>query len=400
MITGGGAAGFFAAIHAKASKPQAEVIILEKTGKVLSKVLVSGGGRCNVTHNQTDLNELLKAYPRGRILLKWVLRKWGVTNTIRWFEAHGVELKTEEDGRMFPVTDDSRTVAGALQNAAEQLGVELRLQTGVTAIHKGENDFTLLLNTGGSMQADRVIVTTGGFPKLSQFDFLKSLDLEITAPVPSLFTFNIPDAELHQLKGLSSAWGRVKVKGLEGWFEGPVLITHWGLSGPAVLKASAFLAHELAARDYNYEIMVDWTGSGEETAREHMVSHLLMHSGKKTINANPFSFPQRLWEYLLDRAGADPEKPCRDLSKSEKNKILEQCIRCEYKAQGKTTFKEEFVSAGGVSIAEIDPNTMQSKKHAGLYFAGEVVDIDGITGGYNFQAAWATGYVAGSSAVK
>lgn len=400
MIAGGGAAGFFAAIHAKASKPNARIMIIEKSQKLLSKVLVSGGGRCNVTYNETDLEALLKNYPRGRTLLKWVLRKWGVLNTIRWFEAHGVELKTEDDGRMFPVTDDSRTVAGALLNAAEQLGIIIRTGTGIESILPENGIFRVQVTGKEIILAKNVIIATGGFPKKEQYRFLQNLGLEISDPVPSLFTFNIPDKSLHELKGISSSWGRVKIKGLEGWYEGPVLITHWGISGPAVLKTSAYLARELRAMNYEFTAMVDWTGLGEEEAREHFISHLLMNSAKQICNANPFSFPRKLWEYLLAKSGIPNDKLCRDLNKNEKNKLLENCIRTELKASGKTTFKEEFVTAGGVSVNEIDANTMQSKKIPGLFFAGEVIDMDGITGGFNFQAAWATGYIAGSSAVK
>lgn len=399
MVVGGGAAGFFSAIHAKASKPAAKVAILEKSQKLLSKVLVSGGGRCNVTHDETDLTELLKAYPRGKSLLKWALRKWGVSNTIRWFESHGVTLKTEEDGRMFPTTDDSRTIAGALLNAAEQLGIEIELGCGVHSIQPNSDGFKLE-TAAGNIQCKNLILACGGFPKYEQYLFLSQMGLEIVKPVPSLFTFNIPDPELHKLMGVSSPWGRIKVSGMDGWYEGPVLITHWGLSGPAVLKASAFLAKELNHTNYQFTTIVDWTGMGEETAREHFVSHMLMHAAKKIVNSNPFQFPQRLWEYLLAKAGIQEDKPTRDLSKSAKNKLLEYCIRSEFEARGKTTFKDEFVTCGGVSISEIDSNTMMSKKIPGLYFAGEIVDIDGITGGFNFQAAWATGYVAGSSAAK
>lgn len=360
---------------------------------------ISGGGRCNVTHNQTDLTELLKNYPRGKSLLKWVLRKWSVTNTIRWFETHGVQLKTEEDGRMFPITDDSRTIVGALQNAAEQLGVEVWLSCGIDHIEKNDIGFTCTQGNN-HIQAKKIILASGGFPKSEQYQFLREMGLEIVEPVPSLFTFNIPQPELHALQGISTPWGRIKVEGHEGWYEGPILITHWGLSGPAVLKASAFLARELHETNYNFNALVDWTGMGEETAREHFVSHWLMHAAKQIGNANPFEFPRKLWEHLIETCGLDSSKLCRDLNKAEKGKLLERCIRSPYTALGKTTFKEEFVTAGGIALKEIDANTMQAKNIPGLYFAGEIIDLDGVTGGFNFQAAWATGYIAGSSAVK
>jgi predicted Rossmann fold flavoprotein len=400
LIVGGGAAGFFAAIHAKATKPHLNIVIAEKSDKLLSKVLISGGGRCNVTYNEPDLDSLLTQYPRGRLLLKWVLRKWGVVNTIRWFESHGVELKTEEDGRMFPISDDSKTIASALLNAADQLGITVLTKKGVRGIQILEKGFNVIFTDSEQMGCKKLVIATGGFPKLEQFGFLSRLGIEINPPVPSLFTFNIPDPELHELQGVSSPWGRVKIKGIEGWFEGPVLITHWGISGPGVLKTSAFLARELNALNYEFTAIVDWTGMGEEQAREHFISYLLMNSPRQIINANPFSFPKKLWEYLINKVGIEKGKLCRDLNKAEKNKLLELCIRTECHASGKTTFKQEFVTSGGVLISEIDANTMQSKNIPGLYFAGEVVDIDGVTGGFNFQAAWATGYIAGSSAAK
>lgn len=399
LVIGGGAAGFFSAIHAKATKPKASVVILEKSNKLLSKVLVSGGGRCNVSHNQPDLSELLKAYPRGKSLLKWVLRKWGVVNTVRWFESHHVSLKTEEDGRMFPSTNDSSTIANALLVAAQNLGIEIITGNGLESLLPIENEFVVQTKEF-EFAAKSVIIACGGFPKIEQYQFISNLGIQIEPPVPSLFTFNIPDTQLYDLKGVSTPWGRVKVSGLDGWFEGPIMITHWGLSGPAILKASAFLARELHSSAYKYTVLTDWTGMGEEAAREHYISYLLMHSARQISNANPFEFPRKLWEFLLDRAEIKPDKLCRDLSKSEKNKLLEVCVRSEYKANGKTTFKEEFVTAGGVALSEIDANTMQSKKIPNLYFAGEIIDMDGITGGYNFQAAWATGYIAGSSSVK
>lgn len=400
MIIGGGAAGFFASIHAKATKNNLRVVIAEKSGKLLSKVLVSGGGRCNVTHNQTDNAELLMAYPRGRSLLKWALRKWSVTNTIRWFETHGVELKTEADGRMFPATDSSQTIANAILDSAEKLGVEVHTGLGLEKITVKDDGFHCLFNDKSEWISRRVIIATGGFPKKEQFDFITSLGIEIEDPVPSLFTFNIPDKDLHALMGISTIESKIKIESMPDWYEGPVLITHWGLSGPAVLKASSYLAKELHAANYKYTILVDWSAMGEETAREVLDSNLLMNSAKKLINTNPFDLPGRLWEFILQRSKVSAEKICRDLSKKEKNQILEQTVRCKFKANGKTTFKEEFVTAGGVITSEIDHDTMQSKKIKGLYFAGEVINMDGITGGFNFQAAWATGYLAGSSAAK
>ncbi|MBL7812264.1 MAG: NAD(P)/FAD-dependent oxidoreductase [Bacteroidetes bacterium] len=403
LVLGGGAAGFFAAIHAKASKPGANVVILEKSNKVLAKVLISGGGRCNVTHNDTDNSSLIKNYPRGRALLKWPLRKWGVTNTIRWFERHGVMLKTEEDGRMFPESDSSESIAGALTDEVSRLGIPWHLRSGVSRIEQAESHFEVYLDNGNLWNARRVIVACGGFPKLESYAFLQNLGLEIVPPVPSLFTFDIKDPKLHELMGISTLGSRVKAEGMEaedgqGWFEGPVLITHWGLSGPAVLKASAWLARGLYDKKYNFRLFTDWSGLGEEKARESLISLWLMNAAKQVGNVSPFGMASRLWGYLLQRAGVPADKLCRDLTKHERNKLVELCVRCPFDVRGKTTFKEEFVTAGGVASQEVEKDSMESKKVPGLFFAGEILDIDGITGGFNFQAAWSTGQMAGVSA--
>lgn len=405
-MVGAGAAGFFAAINAKAVKPQKRVLIIEKTGKILSKVLVSGGGRCNVTHNETDLAALLTNYPRGKGLLKWTLRKWSVTNTIRWFERHGVALKTEEDGRMFPVTDKSSTIIDCLVQTAQNLGVQWETKTDMELLRPlNGGGFEVETSSGQLITAKTVILACGGWAKSEQYDFLRELGIEIINPVPSLFTFNVPDTPLKELQGVSVPWGRVKITGMEGgtdngWFAGPVLITHWGLSGPAVLKASAFLARNLEEVNYVATALVDWTGMGEEKARSLFEADLLMNAAKKIINVNPFGLPKRLWVHILNASAIDEDKTVRDLSKSEKNKILEFAVRTPLNIQGKTTFKEEFVTAGGVATTEVDKDSMESKSIPGLFFAGEILDVDGITGGFNFQAAWSTGYVAGVKAAE
>ncbi len=406
LIVGGGAAGYFAAIHAKTAKPAKKVLIIEKSNKLLAKVAISGGGRCNVTHNEPDLASILEYYPRGRGLLKWALRKWGVTNTIRWFERHGVQLKTEEDGRMFPISDDSATVVDCLLHEAERLGVECITSTGLKSFEPlSPKGFRVVTDKGINIVAKSLILACGGFPKLSQFDFIIRHGIEIIEPVPSLFTFNITDKELHSLMGISVQGCKVRVVGMDsgpekGWFSGPVLITHWGLSGPAVLKASAFLARELYAENYDVNMLVDWTGMGEEKARSLWDADLLMNAAKKVGNTNPFHLPARLWDLLLNRASVNAETVVRDLSKQDKNRLLENCIRSPFSVKGKTTFKEEFVTAGGVSITEIDKDTMECKKIPGLFFAGEIIDLDGVTGGFNFQAAWCTGYLAGVRAIE
>jgi predicted Rossmann fold flavoprotein len=406
LVVGGGAAGFFAAIHAKASKPAKRVHIIEKSNKVLAKVLISGGGRCNVTYNEPDLTAILEHYPRGRGILKWAIRKWGVTNTMRWFGRNGVPLKVEEDGRIFPVSDSSASIAGCLTSVAARLGVTWETHTGLKSIKPLEGGgFEALTETGNTIRTSVVLLACGGFPKLSMFSFITDLGIEVEPPVPSIFTFNIADPSLHALKGVSVPWGKVRVAGMDagnekGWFSGPILITHWGLSGPAVLKSSAWLARELAACNYSFTVLVDWSGLGEEKGRSLFEADLLMNSAKKIVNVNPFTLPSRLWEYLIVRAGINSDTVVRDLAKTDKNRLLEQCIRCLWQAEGKTTFKEEFVTAGGVASHEVDKDTLECRKVPGLYFAGEILDIDGVTGGFNFQAAWSTGYVAGVRAAE
>jgi predicted Rossmann fold flavoprotein len=406
LVVGAGAAGFFAAIHAKTAKPNKQVLIIEKSNKVLAKVLVSGGGRCNVTHNQTDLGEILECYPRGRTLLKWTLRKWGVTNTIRWFERHGVPLKTEEDGRMFPTTDNSETIVSCLTEEATRLGVSWKLGMGMKSFEPlSPKGFKVLTDKGDTIITQSLLIACGGFPKAQQFEFITRHGITIVEPVPSLFTFNIPNDALRTFMGVSVPWGRIKVIGMDegpekGWFSGPILITHWGLSGPAILKASAFLARELAKTDYQASVLVDWTGMGEEKARSLFDADLLMNAAKMVDNINPFQLPKRLWEYLLQLSSIDGETRVRDMAKSAKNKLLENCIRCAYNMEGKTTFKEEFVTAGGVATTAVDKDSLECKQLPGLFFAGEILDIDGITGGFNFQAAWSTGYLAGVRAIE
>lgn len=418
VVIGGGAAGFFAAIHAALANRKAKVIILEKTTKLLAKVRISGGGRCNVTHQCFSINEMSKKYPRGEKQMKQLLHSFMTTDTIEWFESRGVKLKAESDGRMFPITDDSQTIVDCLMRESQKLGIEIRLNCDVLQIvpclgvTPSQTTFELQLRGQEKIICHKVIVATGGSPKESGLAWLKELGHEVETPVPSLFTFNIPNNPIVKLMGLSVPTAKVKVQGTKLEAEGAVLATHWGLSGPAVLRLSAWGARELALMGYHFKISVNWLGINEEKLRLLINANKSDFVNKLITNCNlsvilPSSdvvkispIPNRLWEFLLEKTEIPITKKWAELSKNELNRLINSLVNDEYEVKGKTTFKEEFVTCGGVRLSEIDLQNMQSKKVPNLYFTGEVLDIDGITGGFNFQAAWTTGYLAGTSAGK
>lgn len=394
IVIGGGAAGFFAAISAKQHIPSADVLLLEKSNKLLAKVRVSGGGRCNVTHDQPNIRKLSTHYPRGERFLRKAFEHFSVKDTIAWFVQSGVQLKTEADGRMFPVSDDSGTIIRCLMDEAEERGVRIALQSGVGAIERASNGFKLRMESGGELQADRVIVTTGGHPKAEGYTWLKQLGHTIVQPVPSLFTFNMPGEAIRSLMGVVADPVRARIIGTKLESTGPLLITHWGMSGPAVLRLSAWGARVVQGMGYRFTLQLHWLGGmGEEDVHNAMTQE--DHRRKQTQNANPFPLPRRLWEFLLNKAEIPLEKTWGDVGKKDRNRLVDLLTNDRYAVSGKTTFKEEFVTAGGVALEEVDPLTLQSQKVPGLYFAGEVLDIDGITGGFNFQAAWTTGFLAG-----
>ncbi|QQR86203.1 MAG: NAD(P)/FAD-dependent oxidoreductase [Flavobacteriales bacterium] len=394
-VIGAGAAGYFAAISVREHWLGAHVELLEKGSKVLAKVRISGGGRCNVSHDQPEPRKLALHYPRGGRFLKKAFEQWSVQDTVAWFEAQGVELKTEEDGRMFPVTDDSGTIVEALRSAAHKAGVVLRMNAGVRALRKTEGGFAIELEGGQGLVMDKVIVAAGGHPKTEGYAWLADLGVPIVQPVPSLFTFNLMDKSMSELMGVVAPKAVVRLAGLKLEEQGPLLITHWGFSGPPVLRLSAWGARELQAAQYRYTVQVNWVGRPENEARAEMDNDWSSHPKKQVINACPFDLPERLWAWHLDKAGIPATKPCAEVGKHDRNRLLDRLVNDRHPAQGKTTFKEEFVTAGGVDLTSVDPNTMQSRTLPGLFFAGEVLDIDGITGGFNFQAAWTTGWVAG-----
>ncbi|WP_317196783.1 BaiN/RdsA family NAD(P)/FAD-dependent oxidoreductase [Hymenobacter piscis] len=400
-VLGGGAAGFFGAIACAEANPNLRVLLLEKTGKLLSKVRLSGGGRCNVTHAADTAAQLVQHYPRGARQLKEPFKQFGAPDTVRWFESRGVQLKTEPDGRMFPTTDSSETIAQCLLEAARRAGVEILLQTTAEHIEPlAGGGFQLVLSgprvAAPELKVARVLVATGGAPKSGQYDWLRQLGHAVQEPVPSLFTFNVPDSPLRELPGVSVARARVKVAGEKLEYEGPVLVTHWGVSGPAVLKLSAWGARRLHELAYQSTTLINWLPDfTEDTLRQQLQEHRGPH-GRKTVGSNPlFGLPQRLWRTLSEQAGIGAETRWNELPAKLQNRLIEALLRTALPMRGKTTYKDEFVTCGGITLGEINMQTMESRLVPGLHFAGEVLDIDGITGGFNFQAAWTTGYLAG-----
>jgi predicted Rossmann fold flavoprotein len=395
VVIGGGAAGFFCAVNAARMNPQLKVLLLEKTGKLLSKVKISGGGRCNTTHACFEIPELAKRYPRGQNFLKKSFHWFNTNDTIAWFAERGVVLKTEADGRMFPATDDSQTIIDCLLREADKYRVEVQLSKEVKQIEKTENGFIIHLLNGITLHANYICVATGGYPKSTMFEWLQQTGHTIEAPVPSLFTFNMPGNGITSLMGVSVPNAMVKVTGTKLAETGPLLITHWGMSGPAILRLSAWGARELAEKQYSFNISVNWLGAETENQlRERWQEIRENNASQKIGNKNPFQLPNRLWLFFLEETQIQPEMRWADLPSKLQNKLIQILTTQQFQVKGKTTFKEEFVTCGGIKLSEIDPNTMQSKKTEGLFFAGEVMDIDGITGGFNFQNAWTSGFLA------
>ncbi|MEO6550074.1 MAG: NAD(P)/FAD-dependent oxidoreductase [Ferruginibacter sp.] len=395
IVIGGGAAGFFCAINAARLNPLLEVIIVERGSKVLQKVKVSGGGRCNTTHACFEIETMASRYPRGERFVKKAFYQFFTTDTVEWFKSRGVELKTEPDGRMFPKANTSQAIIDCLVNGVNKYGVSLRLNMPVAKIAPLASGFHIYFDDNETIATDFVMLACGGFQKLSQFDWLSNLGHTVAEPVPSLFTFNFPNHPLNTLMGVVAPNAMVKIAGAKPISQGPVLITHWGLSGPAILKLSAFAARDLAAVNYQFTVLVNWCMDYNEHSFVQKVQQLRNQSAnQKPANGNFTGLPSRLWEFMLQQAGIDDTKRWADLQNAVVNKLSKSICGYEMVAAGKTTFKEEFVTAGGIALNEIDANTMMSKKHPGLYFGGEIMDVDGITGGYNFQHAWTSGFVA------
>lgn len=390
-IIGGGAAGFFAAITCAESSPDARVIIFERGKSVLEKVRISGGGRCNVTHACFDARELAKNYPRGSRELLGPFTKFGPADTVEWFERRGVRLKTESDGRMFPATDSSQTIVDCLVQAAARAGVQVRTSARVEQISPEENGQWKV----DGVLFDKVVVATGS--SAAMWENLRQLGHTIIDPVPSLFTFNTKDTRLRELAGVSVPNASLHIAGLKFTATGPLLITHWGLSGPAILRISAWGARELHQANYKFELSINFTGkSTEETIA--VLNGIKTELSKKTVAAQAGAgMPLRLWQRLVEAAEIDPQRRWADMSKTETQALAAQLSQARFQITGKSTFKEEFVTAGGVSLKELNFNNFESKIYPHLYLAGEVLDIDAITGGFNFQAAWTGGWLAGQA---
>jgi predicted Rossmann fold flavoprotein len=338
---------------------------------------------------------MIKKYPRGGRFLKKAFHSFFTSDTIEWFEQRGVPLKTEADGRMFPQSNNSQTIIDCLLNEAGKYKVEILMSTTVNNVQKKENQWELHLSNKKSIIADFVCIACGGFSKKEQFVWLTELGHTFEQPVPSLFTFNVPKDPITALMGISVERATVKISGTKLQETAPLLITHWGFSGPAVLKLSAWGARELAEKHYNFRILINWLPDLNEVTLRDRLQHIRFESAaQKIVNRNPFGLPSRLWEYLLKIVGVDAEIRWADLPAKEQNLLIKTLCAQEFTVQGKTTFKEEFVTAGGITLAEVDVNTMQSKTAPGIFFAGEILDIDGITGGFNFQNAWTTGWIA------
>lgn len=401
LVIGGGAAGFFAAVNAAQMQPGLRVVLFEKSNKLLSKVKVSGGGRCNVTHACFNNRELVGFYPRGSRELAQAFARFGPANTVEWFESRGVELKTEDDGRMFPVTDDSQTIVDCLLEEAEKYGVQVITGVGVHGLQRdAESEYWKVTFEGAypALEAKHVLVATGGGRSIDAYKWLTNLGHTIVQPVPSLFTFNMPGNPVTQLMGISMEPVTVQVKDTDIETEGPLLITHWGMSGPAVLKASAFGARELAKKNYNFTAIINWlSGYNEEQVFEDLAWYKMQHPAQKVMTTSHLHIPKRLWEFLVVKSGIEASLKWGDASHKLIRSLAKTLVADEYKVQGKTTFKEEFVTCGGIDLKEIDFRRMESKLHKRLYFAGEVIDVDGVTGGFNFQNAWTTGYIVASA---
>lgn len=379
VVIGGGAAGFFAAVNCNE-----RVILLERSNQLLSKVKISGGGRCNVTHNCFDPKRLIQNYPRGAKELLGPFTKWGPKQTIDWFESRGTLLKVEDDGRYFPISDSSSSIIECLLKAASD--VDIRLQSRISSVRKEKEEFIITFESGEILRANRLILATGSSSK--GFDIASSFGHTIIEPVPSLFTFNVPSSPLKELSGITCSDVEVEVEGFSQ--RGPLLITHFGFSGPAVLKLSAFAARKLYEKKYNATLAINWISDHKEESLINWKKEKKNQIGSE----NPFFLPKSLWRKLLEKAGLDPNKKLSDVKIQELKNLYIQLSHDLYLIEGKTTHKEEFVTAGGVCLKEVNFKTMESKLCPGLHFAGEILDIDGVTGGFNFQNAWTTGYLA------
>ncbi len=396
-VVGGGAAGFFSALAAKENFPHAQVCIYEKAGRLLSKVMISGGGRCNLTHACPTVEELCAAYPRGGRKLKKAFHIFNNSHTCAWFEVRGVPLVVQDDGCVFPASQKSQSIIDCFLREAKMLDIAISCGVGVSAVNSVNKGLELSFDVPGraSEVFDKVIVATGGSPKREGLHWLEALGHQIENPVPSLFTFNMPGESVTKLMGVVAPNAVAGIQGTKLRAAGPLLITHWGMSGPAIINLSSFGARLLSEKNYNFLVQINWVNLQNTLAvGEDLQRIAYAHATKTLTNFRPYDLPSRLWEYLVAKCGMDNSKTWDELGKKGLNKLVNVLTNDTYQVQGQTTFREEFVTCGGVSLDSIDLNTMQSKVCPNLYLAGEVLDIDGITGGYNFQSAWTTGFIA------
>ena len=399
-IIGGGAAGFMAAIMARRTNPSSKVTIFERAQKVLAKVEITGGGRCNVTNSFAAITDMKQAYPRGHKLMKRLMKTFSHEDTFRWFEQHGVPLVTQEDECVFPKAQDSHAIINCLVRQANELGVTICCRHRLVNIHRMEDGRLKLEFENGSHRVfHRTIITTGGSPNGRGLQYLAQLGHDIEPPVPSLFTFNIKDRAFCDLMGTVVEPVVTTIPGTKLRAKGPLLVTHWGVSGPAVLKLSSYAARLLAENDYKALLAISWTG---ELTRQEVEENLLKlqtaNPRKQVATLHPFGLPSRLWVYILSKLDIDAVKPWAEIGRKTLNRMIETLVNDQYTIAGKGAFREEFVTCGGVSLSSVNSKTLESKVCPNLFFAGEVLDIDAITGGFNLQAAWTTGFIAGKSA--
>jgi predicted Rossmann fold flavoprotein len=399
VIVGGGAAGFFAALACADAGSAAEILILEKSAQFLAKVKISGGGRCNVTHACFDEREFAARFPRGERALIAPFKQFQASGTVAWFAAHGVRLKTESDGRMFPATDSSQTITDCLLNAARRAGVKLKTNHGVEhAAKKHDGGFELTLSGGKTLVCDKLLLATGGCRTPALGQLAVSLGHALVAPVPSLFTFHIATPWLRALAGVSVELAEGSVPETRLRERGALLVTHWGLSGPAVLRLSAWGARELHEKDYRFPLRINWLPqwNAEKLAKE-IQARRESNPARLVANSPVAPLPARLWKQLVIAANVAADTRWSALARSAEHRLIQQLLRAEFPVTGKCLNKDEFVTCGGVRLDEVNFKTMESRICPGLFFAGELLDIDGVTGGFNFQAAWTTGWIAGRS---
>ena len=392
-VIGGGAAGFFAAISCAKANPSHKIIILEKNRQLLSKVRISGGGRCNVTHACFEAENLTKNYPRGHKELRGAFSRFQPKDTVEWFKNYGLSLKTEADGRMFPTSDSSETIISCFLEQAHKLNIEIQTEKGVIDIEKKETQYHLTLVNQETLICDNLLIASGSAKPVAEL--LKKLGHTLIPPVPSLFTFNIPKSNLHALSGLSVPEAKISLDSLKLQQTGPLLITHWGFSGPAILKLSAWGARELFDLNYHSPVKINWLPRySTDNLKALITDYKTSHPNRLVNGDSPVPLPKNLWKALLEQIDLEKELRWTALSKVMTTKILNLLQENTYQIEGKTTYKDEFVTSGGVKLSEVNFKTMESRLCPGLFFAGEVLDIDGITGGFNFQNAWTSGWTA------